>query len=381
MKCFFWFFSPAAGEPAASRTIARLMTRRRAATFGVGLLAAAMVAFVLFQVAVRQLRAGIEQALGPRASVGALDVGWSGVVLTDLRVRAERPQWPADDELRASRVRVVPELSSVFSGAWRIARVDVEGAYVSVLRRRDGVLQVVPGLVHAAPSRGAAPPASPAPRVTLGRVDLTDATVEFFDASVRRPAHRMRFEQLDARIDDLALPALDQPVGLTLDAVFKGPKHDGRLSLHGRVTPSTRDADLAVRLDGVDLIALEPYLLKVNEAGVKRGTLDLRLDAKVAAQHLRAPGVLVLKDLELNNSSGMFGTFAGVPRQAVLASLSREGRIELAFTLEGRLDDPKFSLNEALAMRIAAGMAESLGVSLGGMVEGVGGVIKGLLGR
>ena len=340
-------------------------------------MAAVVVAFVLFQVAVRQLRAGIEQALGPRASVGSLNVGWSGVVITDLRVRAERPQWPADDELRASRVRVVPELLSVFSDAWRIRRVEVDGAYLSVLRRRDGVLQVVPGLVQGAPSRGAAPP----PRVTLGRVDLNGATVEFFDASVRRPAHRMRFEQLDARIDDLALPALDRPVGLMLDAVFKGPKHDGRISLRGNVTPSTRDADLTARLDGVDLIALEPYLLKVNEAGVKRGTLDLRLEAKVVNQHLRAPGVLVLKDLELNSSGGMFGTFAGVPRQAVLASLSREGRIELAFTLEGRLDDPKFSLNEALAMRIAAGMAESLGVSLGGVVEGVGGVIKGLLGR
>ena len=131
----------------------------------------------------------------------------------------------------------------------------------------------------------------------------------------------------------------------------------------------------------VDLVALEPYLLKVNEAGVRRGTLDLTLDAHVARQQLRAPGVLVLKDLELGTGGGMLGTFAGVPRQAVLASLSRDGRIELQFTLEGRLDDPRFSLNEALALRVAAGLAESLGVSLGGVVEGVGGVIKGLLGQ
>ena len=49
--------------------------------------------------------------------------------------------------------------------------------------------------------------------------------------------------------------------------------------------------------------------------------------------------------------------------------------------LDGRLDDPAFSVNENFATRMASGLAETLGVSVGGVVEGVGGVIKGLLGR
>ena len=61
--------------------------------------------------------------------------------------------------------------------------------------------------------------------------------------------------------------------------------------------------------------------------------------------------------------------------------MSRDGRIEVAFTLEGRLDDPAFSLNENFATKLAGGLAETLGVSLGGVVEGVGNVIKGLFGR
>jgi len=340
----------------------------------VGVLAVSV--FLVWHVAVRQLRAGIEQALGPRASVGALEVSWSGVVLSDLRVRAERPAWPADDELRADRVRVVPELSSVFSGAWRVRLVRVEGAYVSVLRRRDGALQVVPGLV-----RPAAKPAATGRPVHIGRIELADAAVAFYDASVRQPAHRMRLEQLDAELEDIRLPTLDRPIAVALQAVFKGPKRDGNITIGGHITPATRDADIAARLTNVDLIALEPYLLKVHEAGVRRGTLDLQLDAKVVRQHLHAPGLLVLKDLELGAGGGMFATFAGVPRNAVIASLNRNGRIDLKFTLEGRLDDPRFSLNEALSLRIAAGLAESLGVSIGGVVEGVGGVIKGLLGR
>ena len=53
----------------------------------------------------------------------------------------------------------------------------------------------------------------------------------------------------------------------------------------------------------------------------------------------------------------------------------------MSFRLDGRLDDPSFSLNENVATQLAGGLAETLGVSLGGVVQGVGNVIKGLFGR
>jgi hypothetical protein len=347
-----------------------------------GVLAALVVAgTAMFQVAVRQLRAGVEQALGPRASVGAVEVGWNGIELRDLKVRSAPKGWPAQDELRAARVKVVPELASVFGDVWRVRSVTIDDAYVSVLRSREGKLKVVPALLegHLAPRPD--PTAAPAPQVRIGRVLLAGAAIEFFDASVRQPAHRMRLADMRAELEDISLPALDRPIHIDLRAVFKGPKRDGAIGISGRMTPSTHDAKLSAHLGGVDLISLEPYLLKVNEAGVRRGSLDLEIDATVVKNRLNAPGKLTLTDLELGSSGGVLGTFAGMPRQAVIASLSRNGRIELQFTLDGRLDDPKFSLNEAIAMRAAAGMAEALGVSVGGVVEGVGNMFKGLLGR
>jgi hypothetical protein len=101
----------------------------------------------------------------------------------------------------------------------------------------------------------------------------------------------------------------------------------------------------------------------------------------VKAKRLHAPGRVTLSGLELASGDGLLGTFGGVPRQAVLAAMTRDGRIEVGFTLEGRIDDPAFSINDNLATKLAGGLAETLGVSLGGVVEGVGGVIKGLLGR
>ena len=177
------------------------------------------------------------------------------------------------------------------------------------------------------------------------------------------------------------MPAFDQPRNLDLDAVFKGPTRNGRLKLEGTLTPATREARLQAGLQGVDMLALQPYLLKVAEGGIKKGTLDLTLDATVHEQRLKAPGQIILTGLELNDGSGAWGRFAGMPRQAALAALKKHDRISLKFTLEGRLDDPGFSINESLAKRFGSGLAETLGVSFEGVVEGVEKVFKGLLGR
>ncbi|HKX43467.1 MAG TPA: DUF748 domain-containing protein [Burkholderiaceae bacterium] len=360
-------------------------TRRRLVIGASLLLALALLVFIALQIAVRQLRTQIEAALGPRASIGAIEAGWSGLAVIDLRIKAAAG-WPADDELRARRVHVQPDLRSLFGGPWRIATIRVEDGYVSALRTRAGKTRILPALLEEephrrnAPAAGEPPGARAMPLVEIGRVELDSTRLDFFDASVRQPALKLSVEQLDAQVEHLALPALDQPIELQLAGIFKGVHHDGRVSIAGRYTPATHDADLKLRFGSVDLVALQPYLLKVAETGVHRGTLDLDMRATVQRNRLRAPGTLVLADLELA-TDGALATFAGVPRKAVLAAMTDKGKLEVKFTLDGRLDDPSFSLNENLATKIASGLAESLGVSLSGVVKGLGNVVKGLFGR
>ena len=50
----------------------------------------------------------------------------------------------------------------------------------------------------------------------------------------------------------------------------------------------------------------------------------------------------------------------------------------MLFRSEGRTDDPKFSLDEKLGIRIAAVLGETVGLSVKGVVEGVGDMFKGL---
>jgi hypothetical protein len=359
--------------------------RRWTIALGTGALLLAGLALA-FQLALRRLHAGIEAALGPRATLQAVSLGWTGVELRGLRVRAQPGRWPAPDELSAERVSVVPSLASLWRRGWQLSSVTVEGASLSLLRTRNGRLRVLPSWLDASADAPAAKTGSggAGPAVRIGALRLRDVAIDFYDASVAGPRgapHRIRLDPLRADVGPLTLPVLDERAAVAIDATLKGPQRHGTLSLQGHLTPATRDADLTLKVSGLDLAALQPYLLRANEAAVRGGTLDLAIDARVKGQRLNAPGRLTLTDLDLASGGGALGTFAGVPRQAVLAAMTRDGRIELAFTLEGKLDDPKFSLNELFAARFAVGLAEKLGVSLGGVVEGVGSLIKGLFGR
>ncbi len=361
-----------------------IVTRRRWMwALGTALLLG-LAALVALRVAMRQLPTRVAEALGPRASVESIELGWTGVHVRGLVVRGAAGRWPSEHELRADRVTLRPALSSLWRSGWRLSHVGVEGGYLALLRTRDGKLSVLPSLLD--PKAGGKGEGTGAHHKTAVRIEslvLREVSLDVFDATVARggPPHRLRLTRLRADVGPLALPSLDERIDIDLQATLRGSQRDGRLTLSGRLTPALRDADLKLDARGLDLLVLQPYLLKSGEASVKSGTLDLSAHAKASAQRLHAPGKLVLNDLDLQSGGGVFGTFGGVPRQAVLAAMTRDGKIELDFTLEGRIDDPKFSINEIFAARFAVGLAEKLGVSLGGVVEGVGNVIKGLLGR
>ena len=277
-----------------------------------------------------------------------------------------------------------------------ISDVRVEDGLLVMLRTR-GKLTTLPALRETSRAKSQAMAASQATAAGAGdapaanddvaaaslvveHAHVAGVTVDLYDATLPGGAmHRVRFEQVQGAIDGIALPALMAPIGVDLRGRLKGVEHDGTVSIKGTLTPARHDADLAFRLVDVDLVALQPYLMRFGERPVTHGSLDLSLDAHVVDRRVEAPGQLTLRGLEFGASdAGGMGTFAGVERRAVLAALQKNGRIDLKFTLEGRTDDPKFSLDEKLGIRVAAVLGETVGLSVKGVVEGVGDVFKGL---
>ena len=351
---------------------------------------ATLLAGVIF--AAHDAKHRILQALGPRTTVGSISLSYPTVTLHDVRIAASATPgaWPADEEFHAKEVAV--DISAASLWAYR------RGAPLAIsdVRMRDGTLvmlrtpdhlTMLPALRETAQAQAAASAASPAAPAEVPAIALVIEHMHFermavvlHDATL--PGGRMqqlRFEQVHGSVGDLALPRLAEPIALDLQGVLKGVERDGQVSLKGSLAPAAHDASLAIRLNGVDMIALQPYLLRLGERPVRHGRLDLALDANVANRVVHAPGQLTITGLAFDDSES--GTFGGVERRAVLATLKRDGRITLRFTLDGRTDDPKFSLDEHIGVRVAAGLGEAVGGGVKGVVEGVGGALKNLLGR
>lgn len=357
--------------------------RLRLALGLLALLALAVAAGLYF--ATRALKSHVEAALGADGTVGSITLGIHEVELNRVRIAGPKG-WPAEDSLRAGRIVIVPDLAALLSARLRVRSITAEDVYLSVLRTREGKLRLLPSLLEKA--------STPAGKdvgigVTIATVRITGGSLELYDASVRRPAHKLRLEAIRADVRDIRFPELDGRTRLSVEGRVDGVRQDGTLAIDGWTEIATRNSQIATKLRGVDLLALQPYLIKAAETGVRRGTLDLDIEATVRDARLHAPGSLTLHGLELAPATGTLGTFMGVPRRAVIASLKdRKGRIAVRFTLEGDLSDPKFSLNENLAMRVGSSVADTLGISVEGLAKdignaasGIGAAVRGLFGK
>ena len=233
-----------------------------------------------YHIGVRLLRNKIADALGPGTSIAELKVNWFSLDL--LRVSIEAPKgWPAARTLHAERVRIVPSLRSLLTDRIHIASIVFEKPYLSVVRTSRKWL-MLPGLTETeGPRKNTGAGRSYAPTVTISKVALQDGVVELFDTTVSRPPLKTRLERLDAVIHDIEAPALKSKTRFELAAIVKGIRRDGRAKVSGWVGPARRNSSSKITLEGVDLVSLQPYLVKVGEAQVRKGTLDLRLDSEV----------------------------------------------------------------------------------------------------
>lgn len=347
------------------------MSVRRALIWGLPTVIA-VGGIVGYRAAVAELKTQVETALGPESQIESLAVGWSGVTVTGLRIRAPSG-WPVEDTLRAKRVTITPSVSAAMMGKLRISSIVVLEPYVSVLRTRNETVRVLPSLIEAKPKPSVS--GAPGPEVTLARIELRNGAVDFFDASVQQPALKIGVREIALTVTNLTVPGLRGRSDIDFSGLIQGKRHDGRVEIHGWADIGSRDSSIQTRLRGVDLVALQPYLIRSAEAGVDAGTLDFDVQSEVREKKMKAPGRMVLSDLKLSENSG---SFMGLPRQAVLFFLKdKDGRIAVDFTLAGDINNPEFSLNEMLSTQIAAAIAKVMGVSLSGVVEALGTVGQG----
>jgi uncharacterized protein involved in outer membrane biogenesis len=327
-----------------------------------------------YQLGVRLLQDRIVAALGPGSSVAELKVNWFSLDVFGITIAAPK-DWPTGRTFRAARVRIIPSLRTLLTDQIHISSIVFEEPYVSVMRT-SGKWVIFPGLTEAREGKKNTEASRPnfSPRaVAISKIELQDGVVELFDATVSRPPLKTRLERVGAVIRNVTAPSLQTRTHIESAAIVKGIRRDGRARVSGWVGPNRGDSSSQITLDAVDLASLQPYLVKIGEAQVKKGTLDLRLNSDIRTSRLDGKGKIIIRDLEFAPSRGYLETFMGIPRSALINFLkNNENAIDVDFVLTGDTSNPSFSINEAIATRVAMGMAAELGVSIRGLAEDFG---------
>ncbi|HZZ12323.1 MAG TPA: DUF748 domain-containing protein [Paraburkholderia sp.] len=346
-----------------------------------------IAALIALQVAQREIKARLVTALGPLGSAQSIDVGLTSIHLTNVLLKSP-PGWPAGDPLRADEITLTPDIRDLLARRMHIRNVVVRGFDMAVLRDKDGSIRLLPNLrqslnnsdADANASDAAAP--APTPREKqVDHISFEQGNFHFYDMTVGPPAFKVTVSDAHATVDNLHLPALSEATSLNIAGSIKGPAHTGTVSFNGWIRIATRDSQTRSTLRGVDIVMLDPYLLKKagTKAQITGGTVDLTVDSTVSNYQLHAPGTVTVHQLQIADSDNPLDTFMSIPTKVAVAALkSHNGDITLHFVLDGNLHDPKFSVREGLMARIGAGFAKNLGVSVEGVAKGTGETVKGL---
>ena len=361
--------------------------RRWAIAAGGVLLVLIVVAVGALQFAQREVKERIIAALGPLGSAESIRVGLTSVHLTNVLLKAP-PNWPAGDPLRADEITITPDIRDLLARRMHIRSVVVRGFDIAVLRSKDGAIRLMPNLRQSinGPINGsddeASGAATPSSREKLvDHVSFERGNFHFYDMTVGPPAFKVTVSNANATVDHLHLPALTEPTNVSVTGSIKGPTHTGTVSFGGWIKIASKDSQTTSTLRGVDVVMLDPYLLKKTgaKAQVTGGTVDLTVDSTVRNYQLHAPGTVTIHHLQLADSDNPLDTFMSIPTKAAIAALkTHNGDITVHFVLDGNLRDPKFSVQESLMTRLGTGFAKAMGVSVEGVAKGAGETVKGL---
>ncbi|WP_322106938.1 DUF748 domain-containing protein [Paraburkholderia sp. J41] len=340
----------------------------------------------------RKAKSAVEEALAPIGTASGVHVAWNlaSVELTDLRLTPPR-DWPTADTLHAARVTLVPDLRALLAHRVHIREIVVRDFTMTVLRRANGSILILSNLreemtrasgANGASEASAAQAGHETPREKLiDHIGFENGAFDFYDRTVGNPPWRVTVSNAHASVDNLHLPALDEPTRVAVAGDVPGPAHTGHVTFDGWIRIASKDSQTHTTLRGVDVRTIDPYLLKKAGArtNVTGGTVDLDLTATVQRYHIHAPGTITLHDLRLAENDDPLDTFLSIPTRAAVAALkSHKGNITLHFVLDGNLHDPKFRLNDNLMTELRAGFAQALGVSAEGVAKGAGQTAKGI---
>jgi hypothetical protein len=176
-----------------------------------------------------------------------------------------------------------------------VEEIGISGAGVTAWREEDGGLN----LARLAPTAAAPPvagtpvtaPASDPWELSVARVDLKNATLDFEDRSIK-PAGRLKLTPVEANLGGYTLAA-GAPLTLEASVGFDG---HGRVTTKGTLTPSPLAADLELEVADFALAPLQPWVASVTALRIETGSLGANARLRLRPAPKRGESKLLTRD-------------------------------------------------------------------------------------
>jgi len=334
------------------------------------------------------IQARLKVLVSDDISVGKVVARWNRIELDRIQI-ARRGVGPFGKRLSIEQIVIRPSLLSLLSGRLEINEILVEKPYLLLEINPDGsIAKILPP--RPATRAGSSAPALP---LHLAGVRINNGTIDLLDRHVARkggpglsnPRERYNLatlQKIDFSMGAISVPGTEQPVPLRCELTSSG---GGHLLITGKVAPKGLDSHLTFDLSGLNITPYRPYFLKKGDLNVSAGSLSATCSLTIHKRTLHAPGSLHLKGLAFDHSSTK-GVLLGVPAWALVAFLSdNKDELSVPFTINGNLDNPRFSIHQSLADQVATALSSKIGVpTVSGIGKGILGIgekgIKGILG-
>ncbi len=256
-------------------------------------------------------------------------------------------------------VRIYPAILSLFIGPLRIRDVTVREPSLSFYRTREGVFV---GPWAAPGKKGKREPPDDReekererPFLRIDRLRIQKGSTLFEDWKSGEPPAELKLNEIDLEMKEIQYPfySTRSPVGLKGKA-SKG----GEIVAKGWINLKTMEMETSLSVQEVDVRVFEPYYRKRVTAGIESGYIAMNARIALKEKIIDAPGGLELSRLHVKEGEG---AVFWIPADKLISLLKEKGdRIQISFHLKGKIEDPKFSLQEALLTQIALSLLKVL---------------------
>jgi hypothetical protein len=261
-----------------------------------------------------------------------------------------------------------------------VKSVDVRGAGIDLVISDKGALSLLElqkKLAEKSPKDSPPPPkASPIP-IRVDAITLADCTGALTDHRLR-PAYTVAVERIHGSVKGIST-STNVPAPIEIGATVRG---GGDVTIKGAVDlfQPARSTSVKLAVHRVEIPPLSPMAVHYVGYPVTKGHSDIGLEYAIKDQHVKGTNHIATQDLTLGEKVEGQGSVSLPIKLGVSLLTDKDGRITLDFPVEGRLDDPNFTVSKAIGSAIGEVATELikspfrlLGIGGGGGGKGGGG--------